>query len=246
VYTLAKLLDATALGRGWIEISDLEELYPRSRRNLLRIINEGDGTFWRQDTDRDRLYLTSLEKLGKALGTVLGEAMYIDVAKISQLQIFKAYCYAAFYTRAKTISRWRLCQLYGVSRQTLVKWERLAGIQKTTNLGRKRVKELGDLEGLPGIDQDGVWKWGDALYWQLPNTFYLTDPDPAPRPTRCNRAIRHATYTDEPSAPVFSLYHSNRSKAVLGIARGEQTHAYVWTPGTLAGRRIWDYVHVLP
>lgn len=241
VYTLAKTLDAQVQGRGWVDTEDLAQLYPRSRRNLLRIIQQGEGTFWRLDSGTGRLYLSSLQNVGIALGTTLGDPVYVPTTKIQTLQKFKAANYAAFYAQGKIISRGKLSKLYGVTKQTLIRWEKLAGIIKVTNLGKKTIKNKKDAEHLPGIDRDGVWHWGDALYWQIPNTYYLDDPDLAPRHVVTNRRIRHALKAEK--APARRLYYDRRERAMLRVMRGEQPFAYVCTRSNLGGRRVWEFVH---
>jgi hypothetical protein len=222
-----------------VEIEWLARHWPRSDRNLRTVIKLGLGIFWR--IVENRMYLYSGANVGITLKTILGRAIHVDWQDVRTQKQFKAHCYSSSFSRERIIARSTLQKIYGVTTPTMRSWERLAHIERQTNIA---VLELDDPLAILKVPDrevgEGVWFYDNKAIWQLPNTIFLKDPRTAPRPTKTDQKIRHALHMS--GAPVNDrLYWEREDKALLLLSQGKLDEAYIKTKQTLGKGTIWQY-----
>lgn len=87
--------------------------------------------------DGDRIHYRSLESVAAALAAAPGRSAYILKPGVRHLERFNALIYAAWIGAGdgpKMVSRARLEEIFGVSGQTLRRWESIAGVDVTANV----------------------------------------------------------------------------------------------------------------
>ena len=146
VFRLWTYAHKAAAGRGWIAIDALEQTASAagivgSRRNLMHLIASGKRLFFRPDYAAGRVYLVGSERVAIRLARRAGgdtnrpgsRRIVIDLA--GPLATVEARAYAAWIAQkaAKTgyldVSRATLCKLWNRSVNTLLKWEKSAGVR---------------------------------------------------------------------------------------------------------------------
>ena len=138
----------------------------------------------------NRIEYRSLESVCVDFGVEPGRPVVVDAGVVGNLQEFRAVVYAAWFVKVdgdeRTISRDTLTELFGVSHETQRRWERLAGIDVTANLGSCAVDELGKAQAIIPVDNrlDGLDRLGRSyifervtddgqvvLYWRTVNSY---------------------------------------------------------------------------
>lgn len=238
LWTLAQSLDQD--GSGWAEIKWLERHWPRSTRNLRTVIKLGEDVFW--TATEDRLYLRSGINVGIALKTTLGRAIYVDWDQVRSQKAFRAHCYSSAFAHARVISRSTLQGIYGVTTPTLRSWEKLACVERQTNIAVLELDDPLDILKVPDREVgEGVWFYKNQAVWQIPSTYSLgKDPRTAPKPSKTDRRIRYTLQTGLVNANC-RLYWEKEAKALLLLSQGKLDEAYVRTTGKLGKGVIWRY-----
>lgn len=227
-------------GRGWIEMERLTDVWPQGRRNLAYLRAAGNGDFWHENAGR--LFIVSPMNVGLLLESTLGDAVYVPFERVNTLRRFKAHAYAAFFSRRKTISRFRLMELFGATETTLRYWEDIAGVRVTKNIARGQLNtEAKDGVGLPPAVTDAdVYRRGKTFYWQLPNT-YASDLEVAPKHYRDDRRLRQATDEGNDRATGRKMYYYDPKEAYRAYNDG-LTSIYVLSHERWGRRPLWDFL----
>ena len=106
-----------------------------------RLLERGDGLWWRLDTKHDFVYFIGAKPIMLRLGGVPSDAPAIQLAitDLATLKGFYARCYAAYMQRyvrgdtAKPVSRAALIETFGVTKATLRSWEKAAHVRVIRN-----------------------------------------------------------------------------------------------------------------
>jgi hypothetical protein len=152
-----------------------------SDRHIRRLIEQGQGFFWNTSKfQSSRLYLAGIERVASRL--ITGQTtdkpggknpdMLIDLTGDISQSIARVY--AAWIARKSgkngvTISRARLQDLWNVEVKSLLRWEKLAGIEKQSNYAQSNDTSI---DKVPAHARLCLHR--DNSYfasWRLPNTY---------------------------------------------------------------------------
>ena len=133
----------------------------------------------------NRIEYRSLECVSLAMMTAPGRSVMIPHDALGSLENFNAHLYAAFFVKAdgagRMISRDRLSELFGVSAETQRRWERLAGVDVTANMGSCAAEDLdraaaiipkdGRLDHLDRLGNSYTFERDGVIYWRTVNGY---------------------------------------------------------------------------
>lgn len=222
-------------GKGWIEKDKVAAMAGRFGIPARRLRKALSSPFFR--IGRRRVFLVGLGKIAEALGCRVGKPVWVDSECLFPLRRFRAALYAAWLAQkgeGVMISRKRLEELWGRTRQTLRQWERLAGVEVKANYARCPWPTTDDTLAvhIPSpykMAADGVW-------FQLPNR-YVAPLDRASygMARKVDRALALS-----PGEGYPRLYYHKASSLARAIQAGQQA-AYLFEEEKY-GVGIWALV----
>ena len=130
-----------------------------------------------------KIHYRSLKKVCVSLGVHPGRGIEIPFSSLSSLQEFKAALYAAWIATHDElyISRQRLTSLFGVSEDTLRRWEKRIGINVTYNVVKVHTADLeasqpyipqdARLDQFDRLGQTYFWVYRGATYYRTVNQY---------------------------------------------------------------------------
>lgn len=264
VYFLLRAIDTD--GRGWLEIADIRRLLTTKDspwricgwRRLRQLFKQGEGVFWQRDS-KDRLWLKGAHKIAYALDCerLTGFPIRLPISSLlGGIQAVRGSFYAAFHSgrSSSPISRQTLEELTGVSERTQRSYDRVARVQRQTNIaiGERYSKETVeertwkqgravfhfiDVRGLQGKPQ------AEYLAWHLPNSY----TGPHERRSRGNRKRVNRKLADlvnkgipgTSEEKVERLFWPNGAQAAKGYSRDPQRDAYWSSLERQLGHVFW-------
>lgn len=101
-----------------------------------QLLENGDNLWWRLDDKNDLVYMLGAKALSARLNCAASNAnaVQMSIEHLAHLKDFYAACYAAYMQRyvhgnqSEPVSRATLMAIFGVTRNTLRRWEKQAGI----------------------------------------------------------------------------------------------------------------------
>jgi hypothetical protein len=226
------------------------------------------------DAERGKVNYRSEESVGAELNTTVGIPVKIDIGNLRKRK-FKPALYAAWIAAGKDgalmMSRARISYLTGLSDETQRRYEHVAGVQVTANIGyapESLVQQEVDSSTclVPADDRDEKLgnryfykRRGDKenLYWRTVNTYKVDDAAYRRAPTgnsrKVNRRLRAAVIGEAVPQRVF---FQGRLAEVRGfeaghcyrLQGGQITDVYCWRSSQSGERkqrivsaRVWKY-----
>lgn len=274
LWTILKHRDVA--GRGWLPLAEAEAAAGEfGVRRFAHILELGKGSFW--EVVAGRVRLRGLEKVALDLGVLPVHPVLIPAEAVSHLERFRAHIYAAWLEshnrdgQGILISRQRLMALFGRTKTTLRRWERLAGVVRQANLGYRPASEnpwgpelawerrwlecvvchyrtssaLKFQEHCLRMHGTAEWRGLADLTWELPST-YWAGPEVRPAPRGMSGKIRHALrallITPE-GQPQQRLYFRHANAAVRATQSGRDVYLrHSRSPGLWERRPSWEWL----
>lgn len=117
-----------------------------------KLIEDGDGTWWRIDKKNGWLYLSGIKRICEHLEVEYSDDLPIamPITALQSLGKFRAFSYAAYMqryvkgNRSLPVSRQHLMELLGVTVTTLRRWEKKTGVIIHENMAFARPDDLRD------------------------------------------------------------------------------------------------------
>lgn len=170
-------------GEGWITVKELIKearavnVSERSVRGLLR---RGEGLFWQRV--EDRLRIRGLESVSLTMECERGPGrrpVWVPFKEIDTLESFRASLYSSWFAvrDKQIISRSTLEGLWDRTRQTLSRWEEIAGIEVKKVLAYAAPRNLQTDPEIMAKYPDASRTWEEQTrgrvyeVWQLPNRY---------------------------------------------------------------------------
>ncbi len=133
----------------------------------------------------DRIEYRSLEYVSLAMMTAPGRSVMIPHIALGSMEDFNAHLYATFFVKAdgagRMVSRDRLSELFGVSHETQRRWERIAGVDVTANMGSCASEDLDRavaiipkddrLDHLDRLGNSYTFERDGVIYWRTVNGY---------------------------------------------------------------------------
>lgn len=275
-------------GCGWLTREALEAVITArgitySDRQLRRILAAGEGLFWHVSTNRQVISLYSGQRAAVALVDLAQRSgrrdlfeYQIDSVTFSNLpgsrpiyvslrggrEQVRAEIYNAWLTsqEGRPISRAALCRLFGVTKQTLWRWEALL-----TRAGRLTVRPndaqyAGDPQALQDLPEhaytytaikkhpiSGKWQTEVRLRWQTPNSYITHMVREHPHRGQARKIRAAARIAAGQPAELNAggehrerCYYEDADRARRAIKHGRGRLHQVWLGVNLDGRGIWE------
>lgn len=267
MWSVARWLDP--VGSGKVDVDELRELMVErgrySERRFNDLLQEGKEVFWASSRQPDRLWMTSIRKLAVALTGLAGE---VDPATIetrtpgrrptsvpvemffAPVGEFRATMYSAWIgERGRTMSRDVLMLLWRVSKTTLRRWDRLAGVKATPQYGQIALQSEAELPSfrLPGegrttyVADCGAGKFEIRIRWQLPNYYQsgLNTSAHLGQARKIKADIQNMAGNDDPAVYVRLYLPDQKALKRTVKLQGVETTRYLYL-GREKGANIFD------
>lgn len=283
VWLLARFLDSA--GSGWVAIDELREALCASGsplriskpttsdesawRNLRSLMNGGEGRYWTREVGRhgvERLRYVTPADLAVTLGLerLSGDPVFIPVEILTaSIGDFRAHLVASIHAarqgdhdRTAPISRQTMASMTGVSKRTLRRYDKRAGIKAFPNY------EIGQVATTAAM-QDAAWEHGTAVFEfidykghqgragqhrvarALPNA-YSTEMQTAPRgrQRKINKELRDACDNGAQAndEDYFKLFHETAADAVSAFNKRPDVPAYWLDTRLRSGGGLWQKI----
>lgn len=117
-------------------IKDIVQYLNVKERYANQLLENGDNLWWRLDSKNDLVYMLGAKALSARLNCAASNApaVRMSIEHLAHLKDFYATCYAAYMQRyvhgkqSEPVSRAKLMVIFGVTRNTLRRWEKEAGV----------------------------------------------------------------------------------------------------------------------
>lgn len=173
-------------GTGRFYLSDLKPIicnkksqyYICSYRQLKNVLSAGDNVLWQYNKKHGLVFYFGYKKAcqNMKIDRLIGAPVLIDDRHLfNGLQMFRAVCYAAYISTLREdspVSRRYLCDVTGLSKNTILAYERLVTVLKRQNIAV--TDEPYDIENY----KEYIFKYGRACFklngkvaWRLPNSY---------------------------------------------------------------------------
>lgn len=283
VWLLARFLDSA--GSGWVAIDELREALCASGstlriskpttsdesawRNLRSLMSGGEGRYWTREVGRhgvERLRYVTPADLAVTLGLehLTGDPVFIPVEILTaSIGDFRAHLVASIHAarqgehdRTAPISRQTMASMTGVSKRTLRRYDKRAGIKAFPNY------EIGQVATTAAM-QDAAWEHGTAVFEfidykghqgragqrrvarALPNA-YSTEMQTAPRgrQRKINKELRDACDNGAQANDegYFKLFHETAADAVSAFNRRPDVPVYWLDTRLRSGGGLWQKI----
>lgn len=262
MWTVARAIDKQ--GGGWITVQELVDAWPQSKRTIRDVLTRPAGQyFWTlyntgrgTPANKQRVFLRGLETVCVNVGANTGASFWLSYTDTHTLKSFKAICYAASFAgrdEPVIISRTKLSEKFGATRQTLRNYEKAAGVEISYNVGRMS-------ESAYQAQQVAAWETGSAglgwtrpdvyhlaghVYFQLPNG-YTAEISRAARPRRTARRVYHTLLSgganDRLDRRYERVFWYDELAAYKAASKGKTGKTYfVKTDKKLSKCAVWAY-----
>lgn len=225
---------------GWVYVDEFMRLamdeLGLGEKAAANLLQDGSGTWWVQLTE-DVFRITGYKTVAEHYGCGLGLAVDLPLGSLESLGTFSAYLYASWFARdtwrsfgiegtkavprgGKTISIKTQCELFGVSKSTILRWQKLAGVKTETQY--RYVKNVTEDTYIPEnvrpVWFDMTGNGERELVLQMPNRISSPKLPEAFRKMYQSRKVglNECLFTGAKTTQKQRLYYDNPSVSKLG------------------------------
>ena len=235
VWYLLRFLDPQ--GNARVRRADLSRLIEQhalmSLSNLKRRLHRGDGTFW--ILAGEWVFYRSLVHVSAALG-VLPERAPVEVPldAFKGLARLRAYLYATWLNQGSNpVSRFTIEKKTGVPKQTQIRYEKAAHVQREKNMGVKPYERGDQVPDGAFLSRDGT-----LLNVPMPNTYLpLLTELPRGQLKKARQMIR-GLFKERPNENIHRRYFKSGEQAHKCRRRSEVY--FIDRRRSWHGLHLWD------
>jgi hypothetical protein len=230
-------------GVGGIPIDELRKMFKYSEQRFKQIIANGNDKYWSAPNKEGVIYFTGQRKLHERFqAPAYKHPALIPLSDTASIGKFKAALFATLFAdNETTITHETLAKMYGVTRQTIIRWVKQAGITVTTNgmVTNKPIEDAVD----PELAAEGYYRaWVNGtrrMVKKLPNTYSAPKIETTPFGQTKRNGV--SSSTKAAGAP-RRIYYAN-TKGIIKRLHGLSCQDRIYRLTEILtddGRRLWE------